>query len=992
MAPKLLPQAKVNPSKLLGSSKVSASIKKISAKSLESGGINISKFELGVIKKQVVKIKDLINSNYLLKKAEENRKRKVAEQKEFSEREKKLEEKSKDGEDKKVKLPSVPRLSFLDRIKNFLFNVLLGYAVVRLLPHVPKLVGLFNFAGKTLDFLTDLGVGFVDTLGTFIQKGYEAYDFTKKALKSFGGDNALKLFDAFNGAVGKVIEASVIAALAFGELGGGDSGGPGPGGGRRGFDNAGRRTSVDAQRRFAERYGRKEFIKRFGEENLKNLPKSMQRGALQKGARSAFVGVLGKGGAKSVLKVVRPFLKRLPIPVIGALIDFGLSVALGESPGRAAFKAIGAGLAGVIGTAIGSIPPLIPFGGPLIGGILGGWAGDALGSALYDMFFGGKGKSGGKVSGYAGGGTVTRAGKTYTGPAKRTVKKAKRIVAVEPTKIDAGSSVGGEEKITKMFPETNKSDTMNPLGYVENFYDKTSKVPFFGPLFSIATKSLLGDKPSRADYKNAGTALNSWMNSTFSTEVMRGGMFAGGGEVNSEMFMNGDDLSNIIAKSIEESVSSKMDDAIKDLMKQLMLKQPIEGPDKSDPTLETPDDIPTDGTGGQWGPLLDLIAGKESGGNYEAMYPSTTLKGATKMTIAEVARRATGAVGKYQQLPQYLVGRAKAAGLNPDKDLYSPENQEKIIINVNIKGRGGQRWLDGKISDEQFMQGLSQEFASLPNANGVFYYQGQRSSMTPAKVKAALAQVKKGGYKVDLAGGTFTGGGTGSGYGSGGVKIAGDLGDYLKANKGKIGVTGEIHQHPRHPGQKRRSYFSYHNQNRALDIGGWGPAHPSSGGRDEQAPVIRALLAWNKKNGYKPVEIIHGSPAFKGLGKYESAPNALHSNHVHVAYSKGGLVDGVTYAMLGERGREFIIDADSTAAIENTFPGFLDALNRANYDGAIQVLRNYAEYEFGTVQEVIVEQPEPEIVYVPMVTKGFGQSSSVGGSYDSDYDFAYQMG
>ena len=145
---------------------------------------------------------------------------------------------------------------------------------------------------------------------------------------------------------------------------------------------------------------------------------------------------------------------------------------------------------------------------------------------------------------------------------------------------------------------------------------------------------------------------------------------------------------------------------------------------------------------------MDLIAGKESGGNYEAMYPSTTLKGATKMTIAEVAKRATGAVGKYQQLPQYLVGRAKAAGLDPNKDLYSPENQEKIIINVNIKGRGGERWLKGEISDEQFMQGLSQEFASLPNANNQFYYPGQRSAMTADKVKSALSKVKKGGYAV----------------------------------------------------------------------------------------------------------------------------------------------------------------------------------------------------------------------------------------------------
>jgi len=76
--------------------------------------------------------------------------------------------------------------------------------------------------------------------------------------------------------------------------------------------------------------------------------------------------------------------------------------------------------------------------------------------------------------------------------------------------------------------------------------------------------------------------------------------------------------------------------------------------------------------------LMETIAGPESGGNYEAMNPGTTLPGATKMTIAEVARKATGAVGKYQNMPEYLVQRAKDAGLDPNKDLYSPENQDKI--------------------------------------------------------------------------------------------------------------------------------------------------------------------------------------------------------------------------------------------------------------------------------------------------------------------------
>lgn len=150
-------------------------------------------------------------------------------------------------------------------------------------------------------------------------------------------------------------------------------------------------------------------------------------------------------------------------------------------------------------------------------------------------------------------------------------------------------------------------------------------------------------------------------------------------------------------------------------------------------------------SGGKWAPLLNLVAGKESGGNYEAMYPSTTLPGATKMTIAQVIRQATGAVGKYQQLPRFLAERARKAGLDPNKDLYNAANQDKIIIEANLKARGGESWLAGKMSDRQFMQGLSQEFASLPNMDGKFHYPGQSSSMTPDRILKALKQVKKGG-------------------------------------------------------------------------------------------------------------------------------------------------------------------------------------------------------------------------------------------------------
>lgn len=84
--------------------------------------------------------------------------------------------------------------------------------------------------------------------------------------------------------------------------------------------------------------------------------------------------------------------------------------------------------------------------------------------------------------------------------------------------------------------------------------------------------------------------------------------------------------------------------------------------------------------------LMDLISSPESGGNYEAMYPSTTLPGATDMTIAEVARTATGPIGRYQQKPEFLEERARAVGLDPTRDKFTPENQDKItrghIVNV----------------------------------------------------------------------------------------------------------------------------------------------------------------------------------------------------------------------------------------------------------------------------------------------------------------------
>ena len=48
---------------------------------------------------------------------------------------------------------------------------------------------------------------------------------------------------------------------------------------------------------------------------------------------------------------------------------------------------------------------------------------------------------------------------------------------------------------------------------------------------------------------------------------------------------------------------------------------------------------------------------------------------------------------------------------------------------------------------------------------------------------------------------------------------------------------------------------------------------------------------------------------------------------------------------MAEEGKEYVIDADSTKALEGTFPGLLRALNKAEGKDAPKVLSQYASYD-----------------------------------------------
>ena len=107
---------------------------------------------------------------------------------------------------------------------------------------------------------------------------------------------------------------------------------------------------------------------------------------------------------------------------------------------------------------------------------------------------------------------------------------------------------------------------------------------------------------------------------------------------------------------------------------------------------------------------------------------------------------------------------------------------------------------------------------------------------------------------------------------------------------------------------------------------------------------------------------------------------------------KGGLMTKGTYEV-GEEGPEFIIDADSTAALLGKYPGYLSALNRAEGLKSIEVLENYASYENAQTQVIIIEkEPEEE----PMEeSEGSGMSqfmTSVGQKMEDFTEFLVGQG
>lgn len=153
-------------------------------------------------------------------------------------------------------------------------------------------------------------------------------------------------------------------------------------------------------------------------------------------------------------------------------------------------------------------------------------------------------------------------------------------------------------------------------------------------------------------------------------------------------------------------------------------------------------------------PLLTVIAKGESQGNYNAYFghAANTDVRFTAMTIQEVLDwqkeyiaqgAASNAVGRYQFMGTTLQGLIREQGISPS-ERFDEDMQDRLAIAL-INRRGAEKFVNNKITAEQFATNLSMEWAALPRLTGPnvgqSYYAGDglnAAHITPTEMQAAI--------------------------------------------------------------------------------------------------------------------------------------------------------------------------------------------------------------------------------------------------------------
>ena len=893
------------------------------------------------IRKNVISIQKIIGDNNAIFKRVEEKKRKLLENEKFAKKEKQLE--TKDPK-QKISLPtlSLPRTGFLDAIKRFLFFTLLGAAFVKFGKHIPKILEFSKKLIPAFKFLEDFAGNLLNGAVEFIDKGYKAYDKVREISKTIGGEDLQKKFDEFSKQFNTFANLAIIAGMST--MGGTDFR---RSGGAAGVTGAGASKSLGgfgAGTAMTPGRYRLPGQAKAGGDFASQLARKKLTFEQSVAAQQASKQVAAQGAKQSLKSLTA-------VPIIGALIGFIIdTVIFREKPSRAAAGAVGSAIGQGIGIALAGGTT---FGlGAGLGMFVGGFAGDWLGKALYDTITGYNEKP---IQAKARGGQVTRGGKKVSGPSRRSVKKVRaKPPKIQPQRTIPGKDIGGKEEIKKLFPSPQDPNQRNPLGVLEATSKNLKEIPLLGGIMGASVDLTMGQKPDANVFRRIGYGFGALVQNAIDAETSNtiGNIqkeivgLAGGGAVPRTLSTGesiGMKIGERLAKTIEVMMNSKVNETLQSIRQQF---------GKEGFGLTGPDGAPGGIAGGDYGGFAPEGMQKEI---YEYLINEKKMSDVQALGLmANISRESgfrpgilSGDDGGAGGLFQWKIPRSTAMS----KAVPDWKTNWKGQIDYALREPG-----------EKGPQYLATRFSSAQEAADWWMREWERpadkisASKKHAKYLSTVPKAPDGSVKFRAASSLRVSSGNFDivQYITGDVNYRGDGKQFYHDRPGH-GMPTNYHDHIafrtaeekerakaalRAAGIKLGSEYrpgdpGYHGKGLAIDVPGnqWG-----GGPRD---PITGAHYAGSKK-----VREVLGLSAFE----------------------KGGKVARLTRAILGEKGPEFVLDADTTAALEQNYPGFLSELNKADYKGALQVLQSYAEYYNPSksstlmIQRVIVEKPVP----VPM--------------------------
>lgn len=1000
----------VNPQKFLPpkeTTKETINIKKSSIVLSQNSVKNIS-----TLKVKVIQIESILKGTLALeKKALDQKKRKESESRR-EKQEEKLETKP-NAEKGTIQMPNAPRLGIFDWIKNFIGNIILGYFAVRLVNHLPKIIPIVRFLGNAADFIINVGGKLLNGLVTFIDWGYKAYDATRGFLKNFGGEGFAKGFDKFIGAVDTALFlTSVLAADLAIEAMTGDGG----------FGDVRGRTRTTSGGRTLDRPDIRNPLRQRptvttgqgGKPAGPRLPGTGTRvtgsGAGAAGGKFKIPSASGirSGGIAALITLIPDIINS------GMLVSQGrpkdgirtfLSAIAGVGAGMAAMAGVTAGAAALGITGVG-IPAAIAL------AIAGFAASSVAGSAAYNLTNAGLKKLGlvdndpktGKPHAYKSGG-VTRGGKSQGG-VKRTIgktKKAKykRVIPTKPGKVEInspGADVGGEDKIFGIFPNPLEGvkkvvDAMNPFNTIKKTGEELGNTDYFGPILAITAKLLAGQKPNQQDYKNVGLGINMLIAKGVQDKQLKGGIvaaFAEGGMVDPDVLSaaeTGGDISNWVAKTFQGEIESNAQRTLR------MIKENAEKK-KEEPSEEPPPtDIDLDGAGTTGGgtadvslnpyrrAFLDTLAYAEGTANYPNTGYNTIFSGKQFSGYKDHPRRlitsggySSDAAGRYQFLSTTWDG----LGLSD----FSPANQDKGALKLLAPH------VLTAIDNGDFataFHGARKTWASLPGAG---YGQPEKKMKTlVGYANNRLAKYQKGEIGKPIASIPNLAGIEPSGTNGrlspnqlttvqGGYQLRSDAAQAFQnasASARKKGINLSLSS----------AYRSYEKQaalyaNRASNpypVAAPGTSNHGYGisiDIPEGTPGHNWMIANGRQFGWKnlPGDAVHFD--FVGGSKmrsYHTGSDRINSKETIAKLLK----------------KESVLDVDTSESLRKIDPQLISKLNRAtNVRGVMNILQQYASYESGANQTVVMMDSPTDSADMGYDSGGSGVSMMMGGEEDHD--------